>query len=245
MTSWPIKFLWPAVALGLLTIQMTQLAPLFAALFPKLDRPVYLQHSFAQLLWAHILLVAAASATATVLGLAMGVFVTRRVGHQFKPLFDGVLTAAQTVPPVAVLALCVPLMGFGFWPAFVALVLYAVLPIAQGTAAGLGAVPKSLAEAAQAFGMSATQRLTWVELPLAAPHILAGVRSATLINIGTAAIASTVGANTLGTPIIVGLAGFNTAYVLQGAALVALLAWCVDTAFEALCGPRAQQPMPG
>ena len=82
--------------------------------------------------------------------------------------------------------------------------------------------------------MSPWQRLLSVELPLAAPVILAGVRTSVIINIGTAAIASTVGAKTLGLPIIVGLSGFNTAYVIQGAVLVGLLAVAVDLAFERL-----------
>ena len=78
------------------------------------------------------------------------------------------------------------------------------------------------------------QRLRNVELPLAAPVMLAGIRTSVIINIGTAAIASTVGANTLGTPIIIGLSGFNTAYIIQGALLVALAAIVVDRAFERL-----------
>ena len=82
--------------------------------------------------------------------------------------------------------------------------------------------------------MSLWQRLRKVELPLAAPVILAGVRTSVIINVGTAAIASTVGAKTLGLPIIVGLSGFNTAYVIQGAVLVGLLAVAVDLAFEKL-----------
>ena len=82
--------------------------------------------------------------------------------------------------------------------------------------------------------MSQGQRLRKVELPLAAPVILAGIRTSVIINIGTATIASTVGANTLGTPIIIGLSGFNTAYVIQGALLVALAAVIVDRGFERL-----------
>ena len=82
--------------------------------------------------------------------------------------------------------------------------------------------------------MSGWQRLRQVELPLAAPVIVAGVRTSVIVNIGTATIASTVGANTLGTPIIIGLSGFNTAYVVQGAILVALAAIIVDRAFERL-----------
>ena len=82
--------------------------------------------------------------------------------------------------------------------------------------------------------MTGWQRLWKVELPLAAPVIMAGIRTSVIVNIGTATIASTVGANTLGTPIIIGLSGFNTAYVVQGAILVALAAIIVDRAFERL-----------
>ena len=84
--------------------------------------------------------------------------------------------------------------------------------------------------------MNRYQRLMRIELPLAAPVILAGIRTSVIVNIGTAAIASTVGAKTLGLPIIVGLSGFNTAYVIQGAVLVGLLAVTTDLAFEKLAG---------
>jgi osmoprotectant transport system permease protein len=93
-------------------------------------------------------------------------------------------------------------------------------------------------EAATGLGMTPTQRLWRVEWPLAWPVILSGVRTSVVINIGTAAIASTVGAKTLGSPIIIGLSGFNTAYVLQGAVLVGLLAVVVDLGFERLMPRR-------
>jgi osmoprotectant transport system permease protein len=92
------------------------------------------------------------------------------------------------------------------------------------------------------MGLSDWQRLTQVEVPLALPVWLSGVRTSVIINIGTAAIASTVGAKTLGSPIIVGLSGFNTAYVLQGALLVGLLAVVTDLAFEHLARRVAWQP---
>ena len=95
---------------------------------------------------------------------------------------------------------------------------------------------QSAREAARGIGMSVAQRLRAVELPLAAPVILAGIRTSVIINIGTAAIASTVGAKTLGLPIIIGLSGFNTAYVLQGALVVGLLAVTTDLAFDRLGG---------
>ena len=142
--------------------------------------------------------------------------------------------------PVAVLAIAVPVIGFGLQPAIIALILYGVLPVLQATLAGLGAIDASVTEVAKGMGMSRGQRLRKVELPLAAPVILAGVRTSVIINIGTATIASTVGANTLGTPIIIGLSGFNTAYVIQGALLVALAAIIADRLFERLVQALSQ-----
>ncbi len=107
------------------------------------------------------------------------------------------------------------------------------------TIAGIESVPPALLDAARGQGLTRWQRWRHVELPLAAPVLLAGIRTSVTINIGTAAIASTVGARTLGSPIIVGLAGFNTAYVIQGALLTAALALVVDAAFARL-GRRLQ-----
>jgi osmoprotectant transport system permease protein len=140
----------------------------------------------------------------------------------------------QTFPPVAVLAIAVPLLGFGAWPALIALSLYGLLPVLENTIAGLEQVSPAALEAAEGMGMGATRRLASVELPLAAPVIMAGIRTSVTINIGTAAIASTVGASTLGTPIIVGLNGNNLAYVIQGALVVGTLAVLVDLALGRL-----------
>jgi osmoprotectant transport system permease protein len=133
---------------------------------------------------------------------------------------------------VAVLAIAVPLIGFGALPALIALALYGLLPIVRATIAGIESVPRSVIEVADGLGLRRVQRLLRVELPLALPVLLAGVRSSVIINIGTAAVASTVGAKTLGSPIIVGLSGFNTAYVIQGALVVGLLAVVADLAFD-------------
>ena len=225
---------WSLAALLALTLGMPALRPLFAALFPELDRPVYQQDSFAALVLAHVALVAASSAVAIVAGSVLGVAVCRPAGRAFRPLLESLLAMSQSFPPVAVLAVAAPLIGFGEAPALIALVLYGVLPIAQGTLAGLDAVPAATRDVAQGLGFAPWQALWRVELPLAAPVILAGVRTSVVINIGTATIASTVGAKTLGSPIIVGLSGFNTAYVIQGAVLVALLAICCDQLFERL-----------
>ena len=190
--------------------------------------------SFGQVLLAHLKIVGLSSAAAVVIGVAAGVFATRASGREFRPLIETLVSVGQTFPPVAVLAVAVPLIGFGEAPALIALALYGLLPVLQSTLAGIESVPEPAREAAEGLGLSPWQRLRSVELPLAAPVILAGVRTSVIINIGTAAIASTVGAKTLGLPIIVGLSGFNTAYVIQGAVLVGLLAVAVDLAFERL-----------
>ncbi len=223
---------WALSALLCAAFGMPLLKPLFAAMFPALDRPMYEQDRFIDLLLAHLQLVAWSSSLAVVAGVASGVFVTRSAGTEFRPLVERIVAIGHTVPPVAVLAIAVPLVGFGDTPALIALALYGLLPIVRGTIAGIESVPLAAQMAARGLGMNAWQRLIRIELPLAAPVMLAGVRTSVGINIGTAAIASTVGARTLGSPIIVGLSGFNTAYVMQGAVLLALLAVVCDLAFE-------------
>lgn len=226
--------LWLVALFVALLLVMPYSGPLFSALFPALPRPVYLQESFLRLTLSHFWLVGVSSAIAVVLGAGAGIAVTRPAGLEFRPLVETIAAVGQTFPPVAVLAIAVPVMGFGQQPAIIALILYGVLPILQATLAGLASVPAAAISVAEGMGMSGWQRLRNVELPLAAPVMLAGIRTSVIINIGTAAIASTVGANTLGTPIIIGLSGFNTAYIIQGAVLVALAAIVVDRAFERL-----------
>lgn len=226
--------LWLTLCFIALLYGMPHSAAFFQWLFPQQSRPVYLQEQFINLALAHLWLVALSSVAAIIIGVGAGIIVTRPWGREFRSLVETVVAAGQTFPPVAVLAVAVPVMGFGREPALIALTLYGLLPVVQGTLAGISAVPEGAKEVAQGVGMSRFQVLRKVELPLAAPVILAGVRTSVIINIGTATIASTVGVSTLGTPIIIGLSGFNTAYVLQGAVLVAWLAIIVDRGFERL-----------
>ncbi len=233
------KLLWAVIALAALVLWLPHSQPVFSGLFPKLERPVYTQEPFAQLLWQHCRLVGLSSLMSVVAGSLIGVFVTRPAGAQFRGMADTVTSIGQTFPPVAVLAVAVPLVGFGELPALIALALYGLLPVVQSTVSGLQSVPPAVRQAATGMGMSRWQSLTKVEIPLALPVWLAGVRTSVIINIGTAAIASTVGAKTLGSPIIVGLSGFNTAYVLQGAVLVGMLAVVADLTFERLARAAA------
>ena len=228
------RLFWIAALLTMLVMLLPHSAPLFTYLFPQLERPVYTQAPFVWLLWQHVVLVGASSLFSVVVGSAIGIWVTRPAGQHFKPLVESVLAMSQAFPPVAVLALSVPVVGFGELPALLALGLYGLLPVVQGTVNGLQGVAPAQQQAARSMGMSARQCFCYIEIPMALPVWVSGVRTSVIINIGTAAIASTVGAKTLGSPIIVGLSGFNTAYVLQGAMLVALLAVIVDMLFERL-----------
>ena len=239
------KLLLAVLALVALVLWLPHSQSLFAGLFPQLERPVYTQEPFAQLLWQHCALVGVSSFFSVVVGTAVGIWITRPMGQPFKPVVETVVSMGQTFPPVAVLALAVPAVGFGELPALIALALYGLLPVVQATVSSLQSVPEAVRQSASGIGMSAWQRLVQVEVPLALPVWLSGVRTSVIINIGTAAIASTVGAKTLGSPIIVGLGGFNTAYVLQGALLVGMLAVVADMGFERLAKRVGWMPPSG
>jgi len=226
--------LWVAAAFLVLMTQMSLLAPLFAWAFPAVQPPIYASDSFAVLWLYHAALVAASSVAAIAVGIAGGVFATRPAGREFRPLIAALATIGQTFPPVAVLALAVPALGYGAAPTFVALTLYGILPVLANTIAGLAGVPAAVREAATAMGLTPLQILAQAELPLAAPLILAGIRVSVIVNIGTATIGSTVGAVTLGTPIIGGLINDKTPYVIEGAILVGLFAILTDLGFARL-----------
>ncbi|MCD5881430.1 ABC transporter permease, partial [Klebsiella pneumoniae] len=157
--------LWWLIALfiGLLA-GLPYSAPLFSRLFPELPRPVYQQESFWALTLDHGWLVVASSLAATAIGLGAGVAVTRPAGSAFRPLVETIAAIGQTFPPVAVLAMAVPVLGFGWLPALIALALYGILPVLQGTLAGLGSIPPGVSGVAEGMGMTGWQRLYKVEL---------------------------------------------------------------------------------
>jgi len=217
------------------------------ALFPEQRRVLYGRTTLLQLALQHVAIVGASLGVVLVIGVPLGVWLTRPSGREFLPLANNVLAVLQTFPPVAVLALAVPAFGFGLRPTLIALVVYGLLPVARNTIVGLEGVPPDALEAARGMGMGPWERLTQVELPLAAPLMLAGVRVSAVYTIGTATVAPLIGAGGLGVPIIAGLAVSNLAMVIEGAVPVALLALLVDNAIRALGrgrvgvegGPRA------
>ena len=222
---------WTAMALIALLALLPVSAPLFRALFPGSPHPLYARASFVELFLAHCLLVGASSFIAAVIGLGAAIIVTRDRGRNFLALTRALAAIGQTFPPVAVLALSVPLIGYGLAPTLVALVLYGILPILEGALAGFMAVPAGVRDAAIGIGFSPWRLLTRIDLPLAFPFIVTGLRTSVVINIGTATVGASIGALSLGSPIIEGLAAANVAYVVQGAAVVALLAILVDQVF--------------
>jgi osmoprotectant transport system permease protein len=209
-------------------------APLFVPLTQYGAPPIYDQGNLFALACAHLGIVCVAAAASTLVAVGLGILVTREGGAPFLPLSRTVVNVGQTFPPVAVLALAVPLVGFGEKPTLIALFLYGLLPIFENTVVGLQGCPPALLEAASGMGMSAGERLRALELPLALPLILEGVRLSVVINVGTATIGSTVAAKGLGEVIIAGLLSNNMAFVLQGGIATGLIAILLYEALRAL-----------
>ena len=210
----------------------------FAWLFAPLTRngqaAIYTQNSLLNLTLNHLAIVFAATLAGSFVAIGLAILVTRPAGREFLPLSRTLANAGQTFPPVAVLALAVPVLGFGTAPALLALFLYGLLPIFENALAGLASVSPEVQEAARGTGMTDGQRLLRVELPLALPTILAGIRISAIISMGTATIGSTVAASTLGETIIAGLINSNLAFVAQGALVVGALAIIVNTSLFAI-----------
>ncbi|MBB5044625.1 ABC transporter permease [Shinella fusca] len=208
--------------------------PLLKPLVQANAPAIYNQGSLLSLTLSHLATVFAATLAATIVAVGLAILVTRPIGAEFLPLSRSLVNIGQTFPPVAVLALAVPAVGFGEKPTLIALFLYGLLPIFENAMTGLSTLPPAIVEAARGTGMTGWQRLTKVELPLALPVVLAGIRLSVTISLATATIGSTVAAKTLGEVIIAGLQSNNLAFVLQGGLVVAVLAVLIYDAFSAL-----------
>lgn len=173
----------------------------------------------------HLWLAGLSLAVAVVVGVGLGLVVARRPSGEGVTRGVGLL---QTIPGIALLAFMLPVLGIGTIPAMTALVLYSLYPIVRGTVTGIRQADTGAVHAAHALGMTPRQVLRWVELPLAMPVVMAGIRTAAVINVGTATLAAFVGAGGLGDPIVAGLALADTQMVLSGAIPAAILAVVVD-----------------
>ncbi|MGO4562936.1 ABC transporter permease [Rhizobiales bacterium 3FA27D7] len=198
--------------------------PLLKPLTENNAPAIYNQGSLLTLTLQHLGTVAVATLGAIIVAIGLAILVTRPFGAEFLPLSRSLVNIGQTFPPVAVLALTVPAVGFGEKPTLIALFLYGLLPIFENALTGLTTLPGNVVEAARGAGMTSRQRLLKVELPLSLPVILAGIRLSVVISLATATIGSTVAAKTLGEVIIAGLISNNLAFVVQGGLIVAGLA---------------------
>jgi len=195
----------------------------------------------------HLVLVASSLALGVLIGVPLGICADRvpRVRHWIL----GAAGVLQTIPSLALLAFLIAALDrIGSLPAIIALFLYSLLPIVRNTESGLGGVPGSLRQSATALGLSDWLRLRLIELPLAARTILAGIKIAAVINVGTATIAAFIGAGGYGERIVAGLAVNDHAMLLAGAVPAAVMALAVQWTFDLLerrffwTGPHARRP---
>src|SRR3954465_92444 len=161
-----------------------------------------------------------------IIAIPLGIYLTRK--QRMAEYIIGITGVLQTIPSLALLGLLIPLFGIGTIPAVIALIAYALLPLLRNTYTGIKEVEPSLLEAASAMGMNTRKRLLKVELPLAMPIIMAGIRTATIFIIGTATIASLIGAGGLGDIILLGISRNDYSLIILGAVPSALLAIIFD-----------------
>jgi osmoprotectant transport system permease protein len=178
----------------------------------------------------HLTLVCISLAAAILIAIPLGITAARH--SKFGQMILAAVAIIQTIPGLALLVFMIPLLGIGTYPAIAALFLYSLLPIVRNTHSGLTTIPESLRESATALGMEATARLRLVELPLAAPAILAGIKTAAVINVGTATLGALIGAGGYGQPILTGIRLDDVGLILEGAVPAALLALAVQGGFE-------------
>ncbi|MFP3867472.1 MAG: ABC transporter permease [Desulfobacteraceae bacterium] len=187
-----------------------------------------------KLFWQHLYLVGCSMTAATVIGLSVGIILTRERLKKYAGVGMYIVSLGQTIPSLAVIALAMSFLGIGAKPAIFALIIYSILPIARNTLAGIMAVPPSLIDAAQGMGMPPGRLLLDVELPNAMRVIITGFRVALIINIGTAALAFLIGAGGLGDLIFSGISLMEPDKLLAGAIPVTLLALLGDSLCELL-----------
>lgn len=176
----------------------------------------------------HITLTLTATVFVVLIAIPLGILLTRQKARPFKGVVINFANIGQAAPAVGLIVLLTMWLGTGFRTAVVGLVVYAILPILQNTIIGIDQVDKRTIEAARGIGFSGVRTLVQVELPLAVPVILNGVRTALVILVGTATLSTFIGATSLGTLITTGVTLFLPKLLISGAILVALLALTID-----------------
>jgi osmoprotectant transport system permease protein len=194
----------------------------------------------------HALLVSGSLLAAVVVAVPLGILAARQ--RRLGQAVLGIVGVAQTIPALALLVIMVPLFGIGAGPALVALFLYSLLPIVRNTHAGITGIPAALIESADALGLPRAARLRRIELPLALPTVLAGIKTAAVINVGAATLGALIGAGGYGQPILTGIRLDDTGLILEGAVPAAAFAlatqWLFERAERAVI-PRGIRPPTG
>ncbi len=180
----------------------------------------------------HLELVSISLLAAILISIPLGIIAERYPAP--GQIILGFVGVIQTIPSLALLVFMIPLLGIGSWPAITALFLYSLLPIVRNTYTGLRDIPPGLRESAEALGMTAWARLKLVELPLASPSIIAGIKTSAVINVGTATLGALIGAGGYGQPILTGIRLNDVGMILQGAVPSAVLALLIQGLFELL-----------
>lgn len=191
--------------------------------------------------WNHIKMVGIAELLAIGIGVPLGILVTRPGLKGLATPIVGIANVGQSIPSLAVIAIMAPLLGYGFNSAIIALFIYSLLPVLRNSYAGIHDIDPAIIESAKGMGMSRTQIAWKIELPLARPVIMAGIRTSTVICVGTATLAVLVGGKGLGQIILTGLYTQIPLLIVQGAAPTAALAVILDTllgGFETWMTPR-------
>ncbi|TMN22679.1 ABC transporter permease [Lentibacillus cibarius] len=197
--------------------------------------PIYEETgAFFNLMGEHMLLVLISGSLAILTSVPLGIFLTRPRFRKAEFFAVNVANLGQTIPSLAILALAMGFLGIGMKAALVALFAYSLLPILQNTIAGIDSVDEDTKDAARGMGLTNTQILWRIELPNAAYSIIAGVRTALVMNIGTAALAYLIGGGGFGVWIFTGIQLFDNAYLISGAVSVSLLAIAVDYLFRGM-----------
>lgn len=180
-------------------------------------------------IWQHIQLAAVSTVLTLIIAVPLGIVLTRPFAHRIQPYLITLLTLGQAVPTIAILVLlAVAFLFLGFQAAIVGLVLYAIVPVLLNTMVGLEQVDSAVLEAGRGMGMSRLTVLRRLELPLAVPVILAGIRTALVINVGTATLVTYINAGGLGDVIVAGLSTNRFTVQVVGAVLTAVLALTID-----------------
>ncbi len=172
----------------------------------------------------HLIIVGVTMAGALAVGIPGGILLSRPRFYYLGKVFENIVNIGQTVPSLAILAIFYTILGLGFNTAVFAIWLYSILPILRNTFAGITSISDEIIESAKGMGMKNWRILSRIELPLAAPIIVAGIRTAVVINVGTATLATFIGAGGLGDLIVTGLSIRRDMIIVTGAALSALLA---------------------